>query len=137
MRSRETHARTGLDRAVETQGLIHGEERPEVGDQDGAVRQQSDAPHVVGGRYPIDPYHLLVGDTLQTIDGVDPDKLDAVLLTFDPGRAAQKAKYGGELFPASFAANSAGDTFLDFFQKDKSTGQPKGIVAIDLVTINL
>jgi len=71
------------------------------------------------------------------IDGVDPDKLDPVLLTFDPGRAAQKAKYGGELFPASFAANSAGDTFLDFFQEDKTTGQPKGIVAIDLTTINL
>ncbi|MGH9855415.1 MAG: DUF6932 family protein, partial [Blastocatellia bacterium] len=32
--------------------------------------------------------------------GVDPDKLDPVLLDFSQDRAAQKAKYGGELFIA-------------------------------------
>src|SRR5919204_935850 len=31
-------------------------------------------------------------------DGVDPARLDPVLMTFDRGRRAQKAKYGGELF---------------------------------------
>src|SRR5437660_1433090 len=31
-------------------------------------------------------------------DGVDPDRLDPVLLDFTNFRAAQKAKYGGELF---------------------------------------
>ena len=65
-------------------------------------------------------------------DGVDPEALDPVLLTFDPGRATQKAKYMGELFPASVIANSDGLSFLQFFQTDKSTGRPKGIVAIDL-----
>ncbi len=65
-------------------------------------------------------------------DGVDPEALDPVLLTFDPGRATQKAKYMGELFPASVIANSEGLSFLQFFQTDKSTGKPKGIVAIDL-----
>ena len=35
--------------------------------------------------------------------GIDFDLLDPVLLTFDPGRASQKAKYGGELFPASIS----------------------------------
>ncbi len=64
--------------------------------------------------------------------GVDPAALDPVLLTFDPGRATQKAKYMGELFPASIIADTGGLSFLDFFQTDKDTGRPKGIIAIDL-----
>lgn len=68
---------------------------------------------------------------------VDPSKLDPVLTTFDRGRATQKAKYGGELFPATAIANHAGDTYLKFFQQDKATGQSKGIVAINLRTIKL
>ena len=64
--------------------------------------------------------------------GVDPEALDPVLLTFDPGRAMQKAKYMGELFPASIVADTAGLSFLEFFQTDKDTGRPKGIIAIDL-----
>ena len=47
--------------------------------------------------------------------GVDPTFLDPVLLTFDPGRATQKAKYMGELFPASVIANVDGLSFLEFF----------------------
>ena len=65
-------------------------------------------------------------------EGVDPDLLDPVLLTFDPGRAAQKAKFLGELFPASSNSGGGGLSFLDFFQTDRSTGERKGIVAIDL-----
>ena len=65
-------------------------------------------------------------------DGVDPVLLDPVLLTFDAGRAAQKATYMGELFPASVVANAGGFSFIDFFQIDKETGDPKGIIAIDL-----
>ena len=64
--------------------------------------------------------------------GVDPFALDPVLLTFDPGRASQKAKYMGELFPASTIASGDGFSFLEFFQTDKETGRSKGIVAIDL-----
>ena len=64
--------------------------------------------------------------------GVDPLALDPVLLTFDPGRTTQKAKYLGELFPASVIASENGFSFLEFFQVDKETGRPKGIVAIDL-----
>lgn len=64
--------------------------------------------------------------------GVDPTALDSVLLTFDEGRAAQKAKYLGELFPASIIADSEGLSFLEFFQTDKETGRFKGIIAIDL-----
>ena len=64
--------------------------------------------------------------------GVEPEALDPVLLTFDPGRAIQKAKYMGELFPASIIAGTDGLSFLEFFQTDKDTGRPKGIIAIDL-----
>ena len=65
-------------------------------------------------------------------DGVNPTLLDPVLLTFDSGRAAQKAKYMGELFPASTPADPRGLSFLEFFQTDKDTGRDKGIIAIDL-----
>ncbi len=64
--------------------------------------------------------------------GVQLAKLDPVLKTFDPGRAAQKGKYRGEFFLADWPADPAGTRFLEFFQRDKATGQPKGIIAIDL-----
>jgi hypothetical protein len=55
---------------------------------------------------------------------VNCDMLDPVLLIFDHQRATQKAKYGGELLPAS--------GFLEFFQIDKEKGTRKGIIALDL-----
>ena len=69
-------------------------------------------------------------------DGVDPLKLDPVLLTFDPGRITQKDKYLGELFPASVVADADGLSFLEFFQIDRDTGERKGIVAMDLEGLN-
>jgi hypothetical protein len=53
------------------------------------------------------------------------------LLDFSNSRAAQKARYGGELFPLHYPV-SEGQIFLDFFQIDKNTGNPKGIIVIDL-----
>jgi hypothetical protein len=67
--------------------------------------------------------------------GVDPDRLDPVLLDFSNFRAAQKATYGGELFVSSAVADLLGTRFLDFFQRDAITGRPKGIVAIDLESV--
>jgi hypothetical protein len=64
--------------------------------------------------------------------GVDPDVLDPVLLDFTNKRAAQKAKFSGELFPASNFADHKGNSFLKFFQIDRATGDQKGIIAIDL-----
>ena len=66
------------------------------------------------------------------LEGVDPDALEPTLLDWNGKREAQKAKYGGELFIATAAADLAGTRFLDFFQRDKNTGEPKGIVALDL-----
>lgn len=64
--------------------------------------------------------------------GIDFASIDPILLDFTGRRPAQKSKYLGELFPASWDADGRGTRFLDFFQADKATGHQKGIVAIDL-----
>lgn len=71
-------------------------------------------------------------DGCWNMEGVDPLLLDPVLSNFDSARSAQKAKYGGELFPAQFTENGSGKTFLEFFAIDKETGEPKGIIMINL-----
>ena len=65
-------------------------------------------------------------------EGVDSDALDPVFHMLDAGRPEQKAKYLGELFPATAMADPSGVLFLDFFQEDTDSGEPKGIIAIDL-----
>ena len=55
---------------------------------------------------------------------------------FRAGRAAQRLRYGGELFPANVAADLYGRTFLDYFQSHRKDGGAKGIVAIDLAGIS-
>ena len=62
--------------------------------------------------------------------GVDPDRVDPVLLDFSNRRAAMKAKYLGDLFPASAMA-APGVLYRDFFKTDRN-GVEKGIVLIDL-----
>jgi hypothetical protein len=74
-------------------------------------------------------------DACWETDGVDPDLLDPVLLDFADARRHQKEEYGGELFPADVAADAWGTRFLDFFQQDRNTGAPKGIVALDLTEL--
>lgn len=71
-------------------------------------------------------------DSCWEIAGVDPNKLDGVFLDFNNKRLAQKIKYGGEFFPANLTENGSGKTFLDFFQIDKETGRPKGIIGLSL-----
>ena len=36
------------------------------------------------------------------------------------------------MFPAQLPNGTSGKTFLEFFQTDKRTGEPKGIIALDL-----
>ena len=50
--------------------------------------------------------------------GVAPELLDPVLLRFDAGSAEQKARYLGELFPASIGATVDGISFREFFQTE-------------------
>ncbi|MBN8564802.1 MAG: hypothetical protein J0L70_30175 [Leptolyngbya sp. UWPOB_LEPTO1] len=71
-------------------------------------------------------------DICWDMTNVDLTLLDPLLLKFDNGRIAQKVKYLGELFPAQTAEGVSGRTFLEFFQIDKVTGNPKGIVALKL-----
>lgn len=66
--------------------------------------------------------------------GIDFKKLDPVLLNFDNDRAAQKQKYGGEMFPSLTPEMGSGKTFLDFFQVERNTGAQKGIVLITKTT---
>jgi hypothetical protein len=65
-------------------------------------------------------------------DFVVPIRLDSELQEFSNDRTAQKARYGGEIFPAQWPAHPDGTTFLDYFQYDNVTEGPKGIIAIDL-----
>lgn len=68
-------------------------------------------------------------DACYDITGMALDRLDRVFLHFENGRAAQKLRFGGEFFPSHFLADSA-HPFLDFFQIDKESGLPKGIIAL-------
>ncbi len=70
-------------------------------------------------------------DACWEVAGVQGKLLDPVLLTFANGRAAQKAKYFGEFFPAEPQTTPAGLRYLDFFQINKF-GQAKGIIKLDL-----
>ncbi len=50
-------------------------------------------------------------DACWGLTGVDVDALDPVLLDFDDDRAAQRAKYGSELFPAQLPAGRSGQRY--------------------------
>lgn len=63
------------------------------------------------------------------IAGVNPGSLDPVLLDFTNKRAAQKAKYFGEMFAIQLPGHPG---LLPFFQKEKFSDRPKGIVRITL-----
>ena len=69
-------------------------------------------------------------DAAWETEGVDPDLLDPVLLDMKHPREAMKAKYLGDLFPASASA-APGVLFRDFFSSDRN-GVRKGIVLKDL-----
>jgi hypothetical protein len=63
--------------------------------------------------------------------GMEPSLLEPTLLEFGSGRRAQKSMYLGEFFPSTaLAVASAGTMFLDFFQTDRFTGKPKGLIQV-------
>lgn len=67
--------------------------------------------------------------------GTSTDMLDPVLRNLGDKRRAQKAKYGGEFFPASYPARTDGLPYIKFFQMDRE-GASKGIVEIDPGDLN-
>lgn len=85
----------------------------------------------IDGSFTTDKAHPDDFDGCWDHKGVDFGQLDPVLLTFVNKRAAQKAKYLGEMFPAG-ADSGLGTTFLDFFQVEKYSGLTKGILRVSL-----
>lgn len=47
-------------------------------------------------------------------------------------RDKAKQKYKADVFPANIIENDSRKMFIDFFQTDKTTGEQKGILKIDL-----
>jgi hypothetical protein len=70
-------------------------------------------------------------DLVWDMDHVDYARLDPVLFQLDFPRTSQHAKFHGDVFP-NVVEGSSKLLFVDFFQLDKNTGDPKGIVTIDL-----
>jgi hypothetical protein len=92
----------------------------------GCMRMYLDGSFVTGKDHPNDY------DGCWDPTQVNPAQLDPVLLDFSNRRAAQKLKYRGEMF-ISVGLSGPGTTFLEFFQVEKLTGIPKGIVGVRLV----
>lgn len=68
-------------------------------------------------------------DACWEMAGVNPALLDPVLKDFSNKRRRQKDKYGGEFFPADSLADGV-TFFRDYFQRDRHTLKPKGIVRV-------
>ncbi|MCU6603927.1 hypothetical protein OCO53_26165 [Peribacillus frigoritolerans] len=64
------------------------------------------------------------------VDKKELKKIEPLFFVFVNKRKAQKSKFMGEFFPASLKEGKK--CFVDFFQTDKYTGEPKGIVVVDL-----
>lgn len=62
--------------------------------------------------------------------GVDLDVLDPIFFDFAEGRAAQKARFGGEWFP-NVVESGSGLVFADFFKNERDGGH-KGIVVLTI-----
>ena len=73
-------------------------------------------------------------DVCYSTEGVNPDALHPMFLDFGIGRQMTLAMFGAEFFPAEVIEGDSGDVFLEFFQTTR-TGEPVGIVAIDLETL--
>lgn len=75
-------------------------------------------------------------DACWDIQDVDDEALDPVFWDFSQGRAAQKQRFLGEFFPAQLPEGATGRLFVEFFQVNKLSGESKGIVAMQLKSVN-
>lgn len=66
-------------------------------------------------------------------DGVNLTRLDPIFWE-SRLRSQQKIRFLGEFFASTTIVNETGQTFVDFFQNEKTTGKKKGIVKINLET---
>jgi len=68
--------------------------------------------------------------------GIDYNKAEEImpiLFDFANKRANQQLQYKCDIFPAHFIADNNGTLYLDFFQNDKATNNPKGIIKINIL----
>ncbi len=72
-------------------------------------------------------------DVCRNPNGVDHTRLDPIFRERRI-RAQQKIRFLGEFFPSTTIVNETRETFVDFFQNEKTTGRKKGIVKICLET---
>jgi hypothetical protein len=93
---------------------------------DGLRRAYIDGSFVTSKEHPSD------FDACWEESNVDASLLDPSLLDFSDKRRTQKARFGGEVSQASMPAGPGHADFIDYFQHDPNTRQPKGIVAINL-----
>lgn len=72
-------------------------------------------------------------DLCWSLSGVTESSLDRKLVDFSTqGRAYREARYRGDVFPAELPEGLSGKLFINFFMTDKNTGNPKGIVSINI-----
>lgn len=83
----------------------------------------------IGGSFASDKERPGDYDVAWDTNGVDLSRLDPIFQNLTNERAAQKAVYGGEAFPADLPADRRGRTYLEFFQTDRD-GVPRGIVKV-------
>lgn len=81
------------------------------------------------GSFVTDKEHPGDFDLVWNLDGVRLDELDPVILDVHHPRVAQQEKYSGDILPNVIEVGS-GMPFLDFFQQDALTGEPRGIVEL-------
>lgn len=62
----------------------------------------------------------------------DVIKILPVLDDLDYPRLLQHSFYDADIFPAYMVEGSCGKCFIDYFQQDKNTGLPKGIIKIKI-----
>ena len=68
--------------------------------------------------------------------GLDYDEVRRklpILFDLDPPRAKQQLIYKADIFPAHFVEFGSKMYFIDFFQEDKYTRLPKGIIKIEII----
>lgn len=72
-------------------------------------------------------------DVCYEAEGMVDPRLDPIFFELGAARAAQKSRFGGEAMPTGFPFDWRGRTVLEAFQRDKETGEAKGIVRLDLL----
>jgi len=93
---------------------------------DGSFTTKQDKPHDWDGCF--DP------------EGIDEKRLEndyPVFGDLDHPRLQQKMLFKGEIFPSTTHANAEGETYFEWFQKDKKDDSPKGIILILLKNFNV